>query len=92
MTTASEVPVADVAAPVPLGEIERELSRRMKLLQGSGDAPVLWARRVAAPRASWPSPSWRFSSASTWLTGTATPPPMSAAFITASSTRGRRSR
>jgi glucose-6-phosphate dehydrogenase assembly protein OpcA len=44
MTTAAPPSLARQAVPVPLGDVERELSRQLRALQGMDEAPVLRAR------------------------------------------------
>ena len=44
MTTAAHEIIADESAQVALRDVESELSRRMKLIQGATQAPVLRAR------------------------------------------------
>lgn len=44
MTTTALPPLDDLSAAIPLGDIEGELNRQLKALQGPGDAPALRAR------------------------------------------------
>src|SRR5436309_11420693 len=44
MTTPATAPTVNQPVTVPLRDIERELSRQMKALQGEGEAPVSRAR------------------------------------------------
>ena len=43
-TTTPAAPTTNQAVTVPLRDVERELSRQMKILQGEDEAPVLRAR------------------------------------------------